>query len=350
MTRFRILLLACAAALAALALAACGGDDGGGEDPEEVLRATFDNDQQVESGVIDASFDLSFEGEQAGDMSVTLNGPFQDQEDAFSQFDVDAEVSFDGEGGSFSGSGGLVSTGDRAFVNFQGTDYEVPRDGFQRFVRTFLRLQDQNQQQSQPAESAQALSGSFRELSNEGTEDVDGTETTHISGELDVSKLADELRTRLEEQTGENALTPAQLERLNGQLDQLSDIVKNASMDVYSGTEDDILRKLELNLDVESPEGDSLTVDLSLTLSDVNEPQQIAGPAQARPLNDLLAQFGIDAGSLGQLGTILGGSAGAPQTGGSPVSPSDEDIQAWLECSQEATTREALEECASLIQ
>jgi hypothetical protein len=351
LTRFRALLLIAATALAALALAACGGDDGGDEDPKEVLDATFNNDQQVDSGVIDLTFDLAAEGEQPGEMSATLTGPFQDQEGGFSQFDVDAEVSFSSEQGDFSGSGGLVSTGDRAFVNFQGTDYEVPAQAFQQFARTFTQLQQQNEEQADQAEGTQQLIDSFGELSNEGNEDVDGTETTHISGDLDIAKFTDSIRTQLSEQQGTNAVPQAQLEQLQTSLDQLTESVKSASLDVYSGTDDDILRKLDLSFEVESGEGDTLTADFSLSLSDVNQPQEIAGPGSAQPLSELLQQFNIDPSSLGQLGTALGGStAGAPQAGGSAEPPSSDATQAYLECLQTATTSEALQECSSLIQ
>jgi hypothetical protein len=349
--RFRALFLIAATALAALALAACGGDDGGDEDPQEVLEATFNNDQQVDSGVIDLTFDLAAEGEQPGEMSATLTGPFQDQEGGFSQFDIDAEVSFSSEQGDFSGSGGLVSTGDRAFVNFQGTDYEVPAQAFQQFAQTFTQLQQQNEEQADQAEGTQQLIDSFGELSNEGNEDVDGTETTHISGDLDITKFTDSIRTQLEEQQGTNAVPQAQLEQLQSSLDQLTESVKNASLDVYSGNEDDILRKLDLSFDVESAEGDTLTADFSLSLSDVNQPQEIAGPGSAQPLSELLQQFNIDPSSLGQLGTALGGaSANAPQAGGSAAPPTSDATQAYLECLQTATTSEALQECSSLIQ
>ncbi|HET8976380.1 MAG TPA: hypothetical protein VFN15_07090 [Solirubrobacterales bacterium] len=352
MTRIRALIVIAIAALAALALAACGGDDGGDEDPKQVLEATFNNEQQVDSGVIDLSFDLKAEGDQAGEMSVTLGGPFQDEEGSFSKFDIEAEASFDADQGSFSGSGGLISTGDRAFVNFQGTDYEVPQRAFRQFAQTFTRLQQQNNQdEGAQAESTQQLVDSFTDLSNEGNEDVDGTETTHVSGELDVAKFTDQVRAQIQKQSGSAALPKAQLSQVNAVLDQLDGIVKNASMDVYSGTDDDILRKLDLDLDLETPQGDSVTVGLSLSLSGVNEPQEIVGPTDAKPLNELLQQLNIDPSRLGQLGAALGSaSSGAAQAGGSPAAPSSGASQAYLECLQTAETSDALQQCAALLE
>ena len=214
MIRIRALIVLALAATAALALAACGGDDGGDEDPKAVLEATFDNEQSLDSGVIDLGFDLQH-GRRAGRGDVGhAQWAFQDEEGSFSTFDVEADASFEGAGQSFSGSGGLVSTGDRAFVNFQGTDYEVPQDAFRQFSRTFARLQEQNQQdQGAQAEGTQQLVDSFTDLSNEGNEDVDGTETTHVSGELDISKFTDSVRTQIEEQAGTAALPQASSRR-----------------------------------------------------------------------------------------------------------------------------------------
>jgi hypothetical protein len=354
LTRIRAVLLFAVAALAALALAACGGDDGGDEDPREVLEATFNNDQEVTSGVVDLSLDLSAEGDEGGEVSVTFAGPFQDGENgAFSQFDMEAEVSIESDQGNFSGSGALISTGDRAFVNFQGTDYEIPRGPFQEFARTFAQLQEQNQ--ADPAaqtESTSQLVDSFTDLSNEGTEDVEGTETTHVSAELDVEKFADTVRAQVEEQSGTAGVRQGQLAQLNALLDQLGTAIKNASLDVYSGTEDDILRKAEFNVELENPQGggETASMDLSLTLSGVNEQQEIAGPAEAQPLNDLLSQFGIDPSQLQQLGAVLGGASGAaPQTGGEAAAPTSEATQAYLECLQTADSSDALQECASLL-
>ena len=131
---------------------------------------------------------------------------------------------------------------------------------------------------------------------------------------------------------------------MNAVLDQLDSIIKNASMDVYSGTEDDILRKLEVNVDLGTPQGDAVTMDLSLSLSAVNEPQEITGPADAQPLSALLKQLNIDPGQLGQLGAVLGGASAAPQAG--LAAPTGGASQAYLECLQTAETSDALQQCA----
>jgi hypothetical protein len=64
----------------------------------------------------------------------------------------------------------------------------------------------------------------------------------------------------------------------------------------------------------------SVDVDFSVTLSDVNEPQTISAPSDAKPITDLLSQFGI--GAAGPLGSLGGGSVGG---GGGPSA-------AYLDC------------------
>jgi hypothetical protein len=364
LNRIRALIVLVLALFAATLFAACGGDDNGGgdEDPQQVLDATFSNDQAINSGVFDLSFDISAEGgSDPGTFSVSFGGPFQGTEGQFPQFDVDGAADLDSETQDFSGEAGLTSTGDTAFISFQGSDYEIPQKAFRQFTSRFLKLQKQSEQQSQGQGNFLASLGIdprnwLTDLSNEGTEDVEGTETVHITGQADVEKLVQDLRKiakNAPQATGQ--LTPQQL----SQLDQLTDVIESADFDIYSGADDDVLRKLEGSITVKPSAGDgspeSADINFSLTLSEVNEPQQIAAPATAQPLARLLQQFGVDPRSLAQLGDVLGGAGGGaglgtPQAGGSPTPPSSDASQAYLQCLQSAQDAAALQKCAALLQ
>jgi hypothetical protein len=357
----RALIALALAVLAATALAACGGDDSGAdEDPQQVLDATFSNDQAVNSGVFDVSLDVTAEGgTDPGSFKISFGGPFQGAEGEFPQFDVDGEVDLDSESQDFAGEAGLTAAGDKAFVSFQGSDYEIPQDVFGQFTSAFLQLQRQSEQQSQGQGNFLASLGVdpsnwLTDLSNEGTEDVEGTETVHISGQADIPRLVEELRTLVENSPQGGQLTPQQL----SQLDQLSDVIETADFDIYTGADDDILRRLDAKIAVKPTPGEgspeSAELNFSITLSEVNEPQEIAAPANSQPLAQLFQQFGVDPSSLGQLGSILGASAGdgldTPQAGGSPTPPSNDASQAYLECLQAAQDAAALQECATLLQ
>jgi hypothetical protein len=362
--RIRALIVLSIAVLAAGVLAACGGGGSGDEDPQEVLDATFTNEEKVTSGVFDVSVDLSAEGgSDSGTFEASLGGPFQGGDGGVPKFDVDAEVNLDSSSQDFSGNAGLTSTGDKAFVSFQDTDYEVPQEAFTQFAQTFTQLQDQSEQQSAGSTSLLSSIGInptnwLTDLSNEGDEDVEGTETIHISGQADVPKLIEDIKTIAQKapQAAGQQVTPAQV----AQLDQLTGIIESADFDIFTGKDDNLLRKLEASLELNPPDSsgsaDKVTVDFSVTLSDLNEPQTIAGPASAKPLTDLLSQFGVDPSQLGQLGSAVqgaaggGGGAAAPQAGGSPAGPSNDSTQAYLDCLATAKGAAAVQQCASLLQ
>jgi hypothetical protein len=114
--------------LAPVVLVACGGDSGGDEDPEQVLRDTFGNDETVASGEIDITLDGSVEGTQSGSGEASLSGTFQGDEanpTAFPQFDLTASLSGEAAGTSVSFEGGLTATEDNMYIEYQGQTYEV---------------------------------------------------------------------------------------------------------------------------------------------------------------------------------------------------------------------------------
>ncbi len=359
MHRIRALIVIALALALGLAVAACGGDDdGGGEDPQQVLRDTFNNDQSVDSGSFDLKLKVEAEGDQGGTFEGSLSGPFQSQEGKFPQADLNAEIKLDSSAQDFSGSAGLISTGDGAFVNFQDTDYAVPQELFDQFSTSYEQLQKQSKAQGDQGNNFLNSLGIdptnwLTDLSNEGTEDVDGTETVHISGQADVPKLVEDIKkiARNAPNVGQQ-VTPAQL----GQLDQLTSIIKSADFDIFSGKSDNLLRKLDASLELSPPATtpgapDSVTLEVSLTISNVNEPQTITAPTGAQPLANLLQQFGIDPSQLGgALRGGLGAGGALPQSGGSQTAPSGGASQAYLQCLQQAKGEAAVTECAQLLQ
>jgi hypothetical protein len=336
-----------------VAVAGCGGDggDGGSEDPSQVLEQTFNNPTDVTSGQLDISVDGSAEGSQSGDLTATIEGPFQTDENdptAFPQLDLSAQVSASGAGQSFDFDGGLVTTEDNAFVEYQGQAYEVGSAIFQQFKTAY----EQSVRRSQAQGDNQDASTIFdrlgvdpqtwlTNLSNEGDEDVEGTDTIHIHGDADVGQIVSDFAKIAQRVPGASAPNLDQV-----QLDQVKDSIKEASLDVYSGKDDHILRKLSVSLVIEPPAsaGDtgvsSVNLDLSVTLSDVNEPQTISAPSDAQPIAGLLRQLGLS--SLGSIGSS-GGTSGGVGGGGGPSSD-------YLKCIEDATTAAEIQSCADQLQ
>jgi hypothetical protein len=352
--RVAALLIVC---IAALAIAACGGDDGGDEDPAEVLDATFSNEETIDSGRFEVSLDVSTEGgEDAGSFDATLGGPFTSEAEGFPQFDIDAEVELDSSIQDFSGDIGLTSTGDSAFVSFQGNDYELPADAVQEFTSTYEQLQQT--QGSEGEEGGNLLSslginptGWLTDLENEGDEDVDGTETVKITGQADVPKLIEDLRTIVER--APDAVGPVTPRELRD-LDELTDLVESAEFSFYSGSDDDLLRRVDASIELSPPDAegapDSVSVDFSLTLSEINESQEISAPADAQPLQGLLDTLGIQLPGTSGKGGGGAGASSLPEAGGAPQGPSDDATSAYLECLSTAEGTEATQQCAELLE
>ena len=360
MNRTRTLLVACALALPISAVVAgCGEDEASNEDPQEVLTATFENDNTVSSGVLDLSLDITAEGDQGGNFAVGLSGPFQsdpENPNAIPQLDLAATASGEGAGQSIDFEGGLVVTEDNAFIEYGGDAYEVGTE-------TFSQLQEQAEAQTGTEEGETStfreqcetaieaqngdpsacdfdVSAWFTNLSNEGTEDVGGAETTHVAGDLDVATMLGDLFRLGTSVPGANVqgLSP---EVIQSQLDTAAQAISSADFDVYSATEDDTLRQLDFTLGIDPsavPGGetagvDAINVSFSVSISDAGSDQTIEAPADARPIEELQ-------GALG--GLVPGASLPGVTPGGSGIPGAGDPSQ---ECIAQATTPEDITAC-----
>jgi hypothetical protein len=335
-------------ALAALVLlTGCGGDDSGDAagadtDPQEVLAKALGSDSEaIQSGVLDLSFGLEATGDDAGSLSATITGPFQSGGEGLPLLDLDASASLeDGGEASFDFEGGLTVTEDGAFVSYGGTDYAVDD-------QTFALLQQSYEQSAQLQES-EADQGSLEafgvnpadwvnELTNEGTEDLDGTEVVHVSGSADVPKLVADLE-KIAQQTGQAS------ELDDAGLQDVQNSVTDATIDVYASTEDGTLRQLDLSLGIANPTGSGdATVTVSIGIAEPNSDQEIEAPDDPQPIADLLGQIPGGAEALGGLG------GAAPASPGGSAPPAGTAADEYYDCAAKAETAADLEACADLV-
>jgi hypothetical protein len=120
---------------------------------------------------------------------------------------------------------------------------------------------------------------------NEGLATVAGVQTVKLGGDADVARIASDLK-------GLAQGTPAGMPRVG-------DVLKRATVTLYTGADDRILRRLVVDAD---GQGGPVVVDL--TFAQVGEDPKIAAPANARPFAELLPLLS-DAGVLRQGGAGL---------------------------------------------
>ncbi len=270
-TNPRLLLpLALLVALAcALIAAGCGGDSSdGSSDPQEVLNETFSGGSEVKSGVLDISVEASASGDSGGSLSGTLSGPFQSRDpDQLPLIDLAASVQVAAPGANQTIEGSLTLTEDGAYVTTGGQAYAVDDATFTQLEQAFA--------QSVAAQGADTNSSAIfdqlgidpatwlTDVTNEGTEEVGGAETIHISGTPDVAKIFEDAQQL--DPTGQAAGV--------GSADQIAQSVSNATIDVYTGAEDHILRRLDISVDLadSGSSGTTANFKLSIGVSGVNE-------------------------------------------------------------------------------
>jgi len=344
LTRIRTLVVVLAIALPIpAAVAGCGGgSSSNSEDPQKVLDETFNNPTKITSGKLNIGIDGSVEGQQSGSFNASVSGPFQAEESdptAFPQFDLTANVSGSAGGPSISFDGSLIATKDNAYVEYQDQAYEVGTDLFKQFTQSYAQAAQQSQaQQGQNFFQTFGIDPStwVTNVSNEGTTDVEGTDTIHIHGDADVAKILSDLQKASQQTAGATQQVTPQ------QLDQVKSAVKQASIDVYSGTDDHLLRKLALALQIAPPAStgggvSSVNVNFSIAFSDVNQPQTITAPSNAKPLMDLLNQLGIPG-----LPGVGGSTGGFSLPGGTSGGGSSASSQA---CLKKATSQSEIQQC-----
>jgi uncharacterized membrane protein YgcG len=376
----RLRILAIFATLAALTtvLAACGAG-GDSDDPQAVIEsATL---KGVTSGNVDLSLQVESQGTEGANLDVSLSGPFQREgKEVLPLLDLEATAKGTSSGKAIDFDGGLTVLPDRAFVAYEGTEYELDPTTF-GFVKSGLEQAQQgsgndagNPAACQEAVGEVDVSEFVEGLKDEGSADVEGTSTTKLSGELKAGSAIDALIALTEDPACRTQLEAAgdvPLDELEKARDEVSGALKKSHVELYVG-DDDIIRKLAAELTI-SPKGmETVEIDLELSLGEVNEPQEIAAPTGAKPIEILFRKLDIDplelleaatsgegfgdlleglnSDSKGESGSSGGegsGSGGSTGPGGS-TEPAGGGQEAYLECLQNAQTPTDLQNCASL--
>lgn len=371
-------LLAAFAALAAI-LSACGGG-GSSEDPQKVIEsATFEG---IESGEMDLSLKVKATGEKPGDLTAEVSGPFQSTgKQSLPELGLAIKANGEAAGKKIDFDGGLTVLGDRAFIAYEGKNYEVDPTTFGFIKSSIEEGEQEGSKESQTAEVTACqkaaeelnLAEFVDNLENEGSEDIEGTGTTKLSGELNP-KNAVEAIIKLSEtpacssQLEATGLAP--VEELKAEQDELTDAIKDAHITLNVGEDDHIPRKVAAEMTIEPKSGgDKVELEFEITLSKVNEKQTIKAPAGAESIEQLFEKLGVnpfellglfEGGGSEGLGGLLEGitsGEGASELEGQIEEgleeaelPSVEDSKEFTECLGNAESAADVQKCATLME
>lgn len=272
-----------AAACLAL-LAGCGGESATSS-PGRALAQTAAKLGEITSGTL--RFELSVDPhEEGGSFGFELDGPFALGEPGeLPMAEIEYTQTADDERETVT----LTSTGEQAFITVDGTAYELPPE-----------RADELRSAGEAVGGGGERGGGLEELridewirdakSSDGG-DVGGTDTDKIEADLDVVAAANDL-IEVVKSFGGPSLDPIE----GPEAEQLRDAVRDAKLEVWTGDEDRLLRRLhiEADFDPELPDGlEELAraagskVTFDLEIDNPNSEVSVEPPEDPRPASEL---------------------------------------------------------------
>ena len=366
MSRWPILLLALCACT--LGLVACGGDDS--DDVDTILSETFGEGKDVKSGRLDVSLRLNAQGleQLQGPLGVRLTGPFESTKPTeLPHFDFEASVDTGGQ----QIKAGAISTGEKGFLKLQDQAYDLGDELYKTFKDGYAETAKCSEEQEGGGSSFAALGANpknwLTDAEKVGEEKVGGAETTRVTGKVDVPRFLEDVnkilaRSDPQQQQADPCAKPkenAPKQQGSRQLTEkdrkaITEAIKEARVDIWSGNEDRTLRRMNVTLKFEVPEAErkqagglqSGDLRFDMTIGALNEKQTIAAPENARPIEELTTAL---SGGAGQAGT--GGGAAQPETQQQPEAqqqeqPSSKYEQCLADAGQDV---KKLQDCGQLI-
>ena len=341
--------------MAPVVVSACGSSNDAGN-ATKLLQETFTGHHTVNSGDLTVNLTLTPSGSRVltQPITFTFGGPFQSLgKGKLPQSNFTVTISTLGKGGSL----GILSTGTTGYVTLQGTSYELPAATFRQLESSFSQIGGGSGSTNLSGLGIHPLSW----LSNPsvvGTENVAGASTTHIRAGLNVTALLGDINKFLHKASTLSSSTQLPTGISSAATTRVANAVKNATVDIWTGSNDKTIRKLAISLSVPvtgqiSTELGGLStagLGLSVQYANLNQPQTIVAPADVQPYSEFAAKVrtflqSLQSGVLGGLASTAGGSgAGAASGAGTPA---DKRYAQCIQAAGGSITK--LQACAPLL-
>ncbi len=318
-TGWRYGLRAALVAFGSLLIAACGSSGTSGN-PNTLLKQTFSGSHKITSGNLDFKLTIVPSGSSTlrGPITLDFGGPFQSRgKGKLPQSNFSISVSAEGRNASL----GILSTGTAGYVSLDGQSYQLPKATFQKLESNFSQVASPTDSGSSTGTLSQFGIQPLNWLRNPtivGTENVGGSATTHIRAGVNVPALVDGMSQFLQKaaKLGVSGATQFPSGLSASSKSQLVSEIQSPSFDLWTGSDDKTMRRLQLGLTVpvtgkvSSSFGGvtSATLGLKVQYTNLNQPQTISAPTSVQPYS----QFVTKLQSFVQ--ALLGGTSAASST------------------------------------
>ena len=173
-------------AVIAMAATACGGKSS--DDVKATLDKAFSTPIKSANVNLDVTLKLDGIKQLNGPVKLSVQGPYESGGSKTIP-KVDFDIAASAAGQNF--SAGFISTGDNAWVAFQGQNYEVGSAAIAQVNQQIAKAGGQSKQGlSQFGIDPQNW---LTDAKDEGSEKVAGVETDHVSAALDVGAFVDDV-------------------------------------------------------------------------------------------------------------------------------------------------------------
>ena len=346
---FRFAAAAALAAVAALALSACGGSKP--TDPVSLLKQTFSPGHSVKSGKLTVGVTLDTKGLKSlkGPVLISLTGPFQTRGSGqVPAFDVKLAIITSGA----NITAGLVSTGDKGYVRLGKDTFALGPQQMASLRQAFGGGKKGTSLSSLGIKPLDWLSNPRKV----GEEKVAGVDTYHVTAQVDVAKFLDDVNKAITEaaKLGSQASSRIPPSISPAVRAAISQSVKSATFDLWTGKDDRQLRRLTVRLGIAVPQAlqsragglQTGTLNFGVAFAERNKPQTIKTPANARPYSDLAALQGGGATAGTGGATTTPAPAPSASTGTAATGPD----AAYYSCMAKAGNDVAkMQQCAALV-
>jgi hypothetical protein len=207
------------------------------------------------------------------------------------------DLTFSVAAGPLAFNGAVRQIGDQAWLQLNGKWYTLPADALSSSSGDSGSSGGQSKLDAQQLIAAFGKPGSIiKDAKLDGTEDVGGVKSDHISGSVDIAALVKGLTTAMSS-VGSTS-TPISPADLQSSVTQLQQYIKGATVDIFVGQSDHFIHKLATKIDGSIPSdqqaGSGISgFDLSFDVSSVGtDSPNVSAPDNPAPYQQLQSDIG----------------------------------------------------------